>query len=61
MDKSKPLEEISKFIEKTAEGQENKNDKIKEIKKVRSLIDNFSTSAQEKITFTIGEMNAYLG
>lgn len=61
MDKSKSLEGISKFIEKTAEEQENKNDKIKEIRKVKSLIDNFSTSTQENITFTIGEINAYLG
>ena len=55
------LEEIADFIQKTAKVQENKIEKLEQSKEVKKLLESFSTDSKKEFTFTIGEMNAYLG
>jgi hypothetical protein len=63
--KKLPLEEISSFVEKTAENEESKLQKdsefISKTKQVQQLILNFSRPQTKTFTLTSSELNAYLG
>ena len=63
MDNTISLESIAMFVEKTAKEQENNINKKKtnSIRKAREAIDNFNMNESTSFTFTIGELNAYMG
>ena len=61
MKNKKSLEEIKKFIEKTAKDKFENIFKDSEIQETKKLLEKNSSSKEKDFTFTIGEVNAYLG
>ena len=62
MKKKKSLKEIRKFIEKTAKDKFEDIFKDKEIQETKKLLEKDTHLKNEiDFTFTIGEVNAYLG
>ena len=55
------LEEIAKYIEDKAKLHDNDNCKDISIQEIKELLGNPSFPKVEDFTFTIGEMNAYMG
>jgi len=61
MKNKKSLKEIAEFIETTENDEfENINNDL-EIQEVKRLLEESSSSKKNDFTFTIGEVNAYLG
>jgi len=61
MKNKKSLKEIAEFIEKTANDEFENINKDLEIQEVKRLLEESSSSKENNFTFTIGEVNAYLG
>ncbi|NQS89086.1 hypothetical protein HQ584_04790 [Patescibacteria group bacterium] len=61
MKESKHLEETAKFVERTAEDHFNSFYNDKEIQLTKKLLEKHSIPINEDFTFTIGELNTYLG
>ena len=61
MKNGKNLEEIADFVRKEAESQPHDRQIANDIKEVRKLLEEFSNRDEKNYTFTVGEMNAYLG
>lgn len=65
MNTSNTLEQIAQDITLTAQEQEKQlyqNEKIlSKIQQARQLIQDFTVPEKKNFTFTIGELNAYLG
>jgi hypothetical protein len=61
MKDKKSLKEIKEFIEKTAEDKFENIFKNTEIQETKKLLEKKSASPEKDFTFTIGEVNAYLG
>lgn len=61
METKRSLESIRKFVKETTE--KNFQDYLgnHEIIKVKKILDEKSNKEEKKFTFTIGELNAYLG
>lgn len=61
------LEQIAEYIDAVAQEQEKELSGFQEeqqkqaIQEVRKLIEKFSISDTKSFTFTVGELNAYLG
>ena len=61
MSKIRDLNKVAEIIEKTAKEQfEQLRDKEK-IEEVKKNLEKFSSMKTQDFTFTVGEMNAYLG
>ncbi len=57
----KDLKSMAKFVDNEAKKQMKKIPKAEEITVARDNLKKYSTKKAEKFTFTVGEMNAYLG
>ena len=59
--KKKSLQQISKFIDKKAKEQFSESQKIEEIMKAKAALKKYSSKPTKEFTFTVGEINAYMG
>ncbi len=59
--KKKSLQQISKFIDKKAKEQFSESQKIEEIMKTKAALKKYSSKPTKEFTFTVGEINAYMG
>lgn len=59
------LEQIAQYITTTAQDQEQQlyqsEEMVHKIRQARQVIQDFSIPEKKNFTFTIGELNAYLG
>ena len=61
MKEKRTLEEIRKFVEKTAIDQFSEYMNNKKVLEIKDKLKNASQQSEKEFTFTIGEMNAYMG
>lgn len=61
MEPKRSLESIRKFVKETTEKNFQDYLENNEIIKVKKILDEKSNKEEKKFTFTIGELNAYLG
>jgi hypothetical protein len=59
--KKKSLQQISAFIDKKAKEQLSESQKIEEIMKAKAALKKYSSKPTKEFTFTVGEINAYMG
>lgn len=59
--KNKTMQQNYEFIDKKAKEQLGKTQKAEEILKAKAILKKYSTQASKEVTFTVGEVNAYLG
>lgn len=59
--KGTKIEEQAKFIEKEYQKNLEQLESKEEYLRVKKLLEKVSSSNEKKFTYTIGEMNAYLG
>jgi hypothetical protein len=61
MKDKKSLKDIAEFVEKNAKDEIENFENKSEILEVKKLIEESSSPGKNDFTFTIGEVNAYLG
>lgn len=59
--KKKSLRNISKKINNKAKMQENSMNMVEEYKKAKKILEKYSTAEEKTFTYTVGDLNAYLG
>jgi CO dehydrogenase/acetyl-CoA synthase gamma subunit (corrinoid Fe-S protein) len=59
--KQKSMQYIAKFVEKKANEQLSTSPKIEEILKAKEALRKYSSAPIKEFTFTVGEVNAYMG
>jgi hypothetical protein len=59
--KKKSPQQISEFIDKKAKEQFSESQKIEEIMKAKAALKKYSSKPTKEFTFTVGEINAYMG
>ena len=59
--KKKSLQQIAEFIDKKAKEQFSESQKIEEIMKAKAALKKYSSKPTKEFTFTVGEINAYMG
>lgn len=59
--KNKTMRQIAEFVDQKAKEQLGKTPKAEEILKAKAVLKKYSTIASKEVTFTVGEINAYLG
>ena len=59
--KNKNMQHIAEFVDKKANKQLSKSPKLDEIMRAKEILKKYSTKQKKDFTFTVGEMNAYLG
>ena len=57
----KGLQQIAEFIDKKAKEQLSESQKIEEIMKAKAAMKKYSSKPTKEFTFTVGEINAYMG
>lgn len=61
MRKTTKIEEQIKFMDKEYQKSLNKLESKDEYLRVKKLLEKIDSKKEEKFTYTVGEMNAYLG
>lgn len=61
MERTIKIEEQIKFLDKEYQKSLNKLESKDEYLKVKKLLEKTDSKKEEKFTYTVGEMNAYLG
>lgn len=59
--KKKSLQQIAEFVDKKAKEQLSESPKIDEIMKAKVVLKKYSSKPTKEFTFTVGEINAYMG
>jgi hypothetical protein len=59
--KKNSLQNISKKINNKAKIQENSMNMVEEYKKAKKILEKYSTGEEKTFTYTVGDLNAYLG
>ena len=59
--KKKSLQQIAEFVDKKAKEQLSGSPKIDEIMKAKAVLKKYSSKPTKEFTFTVGEINAYMG
>lgn len=57
----KSLQQIAEFVEQKAIAELAESSKANEIKKAKVALKKYSSKHTQEITFTVGEINAYMG
>lgn len=57
----KSLQQIAEFIDIKATKQLSESQKIEEIMKAKAAMKKYSSKPTKEFTFTVGEINAYMG
>lgn len=59
--KKNSLQIISKKINNKAKIQENSMNMVEEYKKAKKILEKYSIGEEKTFTYTVGDLNAYLG
>ncbi|MDY6854518.1 MAG: hypothetical protein SWO11_07390 [Thermodesulfobacteriota bacterium] len=59
--KKKSLQQITEFVDKKAKEQLSESPKRDEIIRAKAALKKYSSKPTKEFTFTVGEINAYLG
>jgi len=59
--KKKSLQQIAEFIDQKAKEQLSESPQMDEIIKAKAALKKYSSKPTKEFTFTVGEINAYMG
>lgn len=60
-DNNKSLTDIKKFVEESAKSEYKNYYEDKKIREIKRILEKSSSTESEDFTFTVGDLNAYLG